>query len=843
VAEPTEAFAHLLVRDRAEDREFRRKGGGDPKIRPVEHRVHGPAMRRELNRTLSSLDEDRSERELAVEELKATGVMVVLEGAEATYPLRIDSLERMSRHKYDPRPLWQLLSVTAATESSPERALVWISDEYRPRFLKLFTDYVEGKTPAGNPKNRELVANIARIREAVLFDLWQSDGEPPAQGTAWWEVWLRPVDDALEKLARYSVTVGARMASRHLLLNDRTVAWLEAKWDDLQALPFSDVPVAEIRLPEFADTVEDLPREEQDELAEDLADRIRAAPENAPAVCHLDTGVRQSHVLIQPSLAEEDCHSIVAGSIEDSQNHGTPMAGLALFGSLDNGLLSGKAIELRHRLESVKMLPDTAPGHDPMSYGLATASAVSLPEASATRPRVFCMPITTSPERAGEPSLWSASIDALAAGVDIGRDDDGIALLSAPDPEASRLFVISAGNVPQEDFQQDYQAACDNAAIEDPAHAWNALTVGAYTELASVPTEPSFEDWKALAEAGDISPHSRTSLLFSARHWPLKPDICMEGGNVLTDGNHDFHPAHPLLCPRSTDAADDLAIGSANATSAATAQAARLAAMTQAAYPEYWPETVRGLLVHAAEWTPVMKAGIDAAAKREERLGLLRRYGWGTPDERVVLNSRRDAVTMVSQDQFVPFDGEDFASRRFRLHRLPWPQDILRDLGSSDVELRVTLSYFIEPVASRRGWRRRYAYPSHGLRFELKAPAESVDQFVRRVNREAQAEEDETAPRPSGAPERWLIGSQRRNHGSLHQDIWTGSGVDLADAGVLAVHPVGGWWKNKRRSDRIDAAVRYSLLVSLRTAESDVDLYTPIAMELGVPVEEIAVEV
>ena len=799
-------------------------------------------MRRELDRALELAEEERAELQPAEEELRATGVMVVLEGAEATYPLRIDSLERMSGHRADPKPLWQLLSVSPPSEDQPEKALVWISDEYRPRFLKLFADYVEQKTKKGNPKNQELVANIARIRDAVLADLWQSDGEPPSHGRTWWELWLRPVDAALEKLARYADAINGRVASRHLALNDRTVCWLETRWSDLQSLPFSDVPVAEIRLPEFVDTIEELSRVDQDELTEDFLERIQPPPEHAPAVCHLDTGVRQTHVLLKDSLAPEDCHSIIAGSMADNQNHGTPMAGLALYGSIDDGLLSTDHIELRHRLESVKMLPDSGTGHDPSTYGLATASAVALPEASVARDRVFCMPITAPPERAGEPSLWSASVDALAAGVDIARADDGISLLTAPNPDAARLFVISAGNVPPEDFQQDYRAACDASAIEDPAHSWNALTVGAYTDLVSLPTDPSFEGWKALAEEGDISPHSRTSLLFSARYWPLKPDICMEGGNVLTDGRVDFHVDHPLLCTRTTDAKDDLAIGSANATSAATAQAARLAAIALSTYPDYWSETVRGLMVHTAEWTPAMQQSIDGATTKQERLALLRRFGWGAPNENSVINSRRDAVTMVSQDEFVPFEGEKFAARHFRLHRLPWPQEQLRELAGADVELRVTLSYFIEPIASRRGWRRRYAYPSHGLRFELKKPTETIDQFVRRVNREAQAEEDESTSSASGGSQRWLIGSQQRNHGSLHQDLWTGSGAELADAGILAVHPVGGWWKNKKRGDRLDLPVRYALLVSLRTAETGVDLYTPIAVELGVPVEEIAIE-
>ena len=81
---------------------------------------------------------------------------------------------------------------------------------------------------------------------------------------------------------------------------------------------------------------------------------------------------------------------------------------------------------------------------------------------------------------------------------------------------------------------------------------------------------------------------------------------------------------------------------------------------------------------------------------------------------------------MVAQGKFQPFTGTDYKMRNFRFHQLPWPSDVLRSLGAADVELRVTLSYFVEPSAARRGWRRRYAYASHGLRFELRAPNETT---------------------------------------------------------------------------------------------------------------------
>lgn len=838
--EPGERLTHLLVLDQVEDREFTRQGRGDRKVRDVERRAHGEAMKREVAKALA--EQDRTREGESLEELEALGVIVTIEAGRG-FPLSLDSLEQVSTHRAGPRPKWLLLTVFPETEDSPERALVWISDEYREAFLRLFEDYLAKDTPSGNPRNRELIANMARIRATVLRDLWQSDGEPPTTGAHWWEIWLRPDPDAVDLSQEYATRAQLRIAPNHLRFDRRHVVWVQARWDQLLPLPFTAVPIAELRRPQFIDTIEDLDLGEQMEWTEDLAGRVVPADAAAPAVCLLDTGVRRTHLLVEASLAESDMHSIVGPPTGDLTGHGTLMAGLALLGPLDDALLGNRGITFRHRLESVKFLPDAGhPPHDPLAYGVVTAEAVVLPEITHTRNRAFCMPITNIADRSGEPSLWSAAVDALAAGTDVGRSTTGIELLGPPDPDATRLFLVSAGNI-RDGFDLNYRQNADLSPIEDPAQSWNALTVGAHTDLTQAPSDPTYAGWRAIAEKGDISPHSRTGVIAGGPQWPIKPDICMEGGNILTDGAGDFHAKHPLLSLRTTDRRDDAALGSANATSAATAQAARLAALAMATYPSYWPETIRGLLTHHAEWSPIMRAEIDAEPGKKQRRLLLKRYGWGVPDEQSVLSSATNAVTMAVQDQFVPFTGNDYSMRSFRLHQLPWPSAVLADLGAADVELRVTLSYFIEPSAARRGWRRRYAYASHGLRFELRAPNETTPEFVRRVNREASVEEEGGTPPASGS-DNWTIGPNQRNQGSLHQDIWSGYGAQLArTGGVLAVHAVGGWWKNNRRKDRIDLPVRYALIVSLRTRAEDVDIYTPIAAALSIPTEAVAIEI
>lgn len=114
--------------------------------------------------------------------------------------------------------------------------------------------------------------------------------------------------------------------------------------------------------------------------------------------------------------------------------------------------------------------------------------------------------------------------------------------------------------------------------------------------------------------------------------------------------------------------------------------------------------------------------------------------------------------------------------RAFRFHALPWPRERLRDLFDATVRLRVTLSYFVEPNPSSRGWQGRYRYASHGLRFDVKRPTETLEDFQRRLGNAAAREEGDDAPQPeTSADDRWYIGSRLRNTGSLHADIWTGT--------------------------------------------------------------------
>lgn len=155
-------------------------------------------------------------------------------------------------------------------------------------------------------------------------------------------------------------------------------------------------------------------------------------------------------------------------------------------------------------------------------------------------------------------------------------------------------------------------------------------------------------------------------------------------------------------------------------------------------------------------------------------------------------------------------------------------------MEETPVQLRVTLSYFVEPNPGRRGWTSRHRYASHGLRFDVKTPLEDIEDFRKRINKQALAEGEKSTSK-SDASE-WIVGPVLRNKGSIHTDIWNGTARQLAARADIAVYPVIGWWRERHQLGRWRDGARYSLIVSIETPRTDVDLYVPVATLIGIEV-------
>ena len=311
----------------------------------------------------------------------------------------------------------------------------------------------------------------------------------------------------------------------------------------------------------------------------------------------------------------------------------------------------------------------------------------------------------------------------------------------------------------------------------------------------------------------------------------------MDGGNIVYQDNFYSNCDDLSLLTTHNKLSKNL-FATICATSAATAQASKLSAEIYSKYPNAWPETIRALMVHSARWTDKMKQQFlpPESPKKSDIRVLLRTCGYGIPDLERAVSCKNNYVNMIIEEELQPFDYDNrVVTNELHIHKLPWPKEVLEALGDEEVELRVTLSYYIEPSPGHIGWKDKYTYQSCGMRFELKNSMESLDDFKKRINKIAR-DKDPNWHNESGNSTSWYLGTNNRNVGSIHSDFMCVPAVDLSNANDIAVYPVGGWWKNRKRLKRYYDKIRYSLIISLSTKETKVDFYTPIVTEIQNPV-------
>lgn len=695
--------------------------------------------------------------------------------------------------------------------------------------IDFFSDSVQKyrteNTPGGNPVQQALVEPIESIKLGSIQSLWTDARTLPTNDEPiWWECWCWP--DRIDSLLRAAAKLRLRVSENRLFFPEMTVLIVYAKRSQMLRIVHSVDAVGELRratdTPTFYLVDE---RHTQHEWNDALRDRLVLPKDNVPYVCVLDSGVNREHKLIEPLLDAEDMHAYDPHwGVDDDRDHGTNMAGLALYGDLTYALASTEPVTLTHRLESVKLKESVGFNRtDPSHYGVITQGAIAIPEIHAPdRVRTFCLAMTNQDVSGERASSWSSAIDQSASGSAPGDepvDDDANNL-------PRRLILISSGNVP--DHATIAQSSDpDEFPVEDPAQAWNALTIGGYTDKVNI-EEVDLAGWEAIANVGERSPYSRAST-----DWPnstaIKPELVFEAGNraLAPDGEEISSGVDSLSLLTTGSNVINKPLESFWATSAATAQGARLAAMIQSRYPGIEPELVRALMVHSAQWSPAMEEALLAVGK-PERKRLLRCFGYGIPSFDRALDSANNDLALIAVTSMKPYqritgEGIKFCDAHF--YELPWPTTVLEGLTNAIVRMKVTLSYFIEPNPGQLSPIAPERYRSCGLRFSNKRAGESVARFKQRINR---LERDGEAGPENEADPHWILGSGHVSAGSLHSDVWVGPAVELADRKHIAITPVLGWWRERVLLKRYESSIRYALVVSLSTEDETVSLYNEI---------------
>ena len=773
---------------------------------------------------------------------KVNGGYYIEFAGKKNYKLNSDSLGKSGL---------ELLNVRE--EDGVEYATVFITEKALQKLEHKIDEYESGTTQSGKPKHCNLVSSIEETSPGSLKSFWTGYGfDVPIEEPLWCEFWLFKGKSSLQPSAKDMMTKFLAICGKNgFATNQSYMDYPEAvvfeacvSYNDicylLNELPYT---VAEVRrCIQPASFYVERSATHSDKAISFLASRLQPPAREDISICILDSGVYPEHELLRPFIPEDGI--MVARSNDDPRDtigHGTEMAGIALFNDIGPLLENSQPITVPCQLESVKVLRSEsrdfglAEDEKLEIYGSDFQSAVSIAEI--TRPsvknRVFCSAITGdlhSPENRlgcidGKPDSWSAAIDSVCSG---SQDEDGI----------RRLFIESAGNTEllQTDSQFKYPDPLFFSFVQSPGQAWNAITVGAYTTKTK--TDSTERKVEPVAPHGGVSPYTSISLGWK-NNAPIKPEVLFEGGNAIFDPDTSCYmqPSSLNLVTTSNDPRQPFTY--MNATSAATAQAARFCAhlyakLERAHSYDIWPETIRALLIHSASWSKQMKATFLDSLRAKSYNQILRTCGYGIPDFSKAAYCLDNSATIVIQGAIQPYNtdrdrNQGKSTMNAHIHELPWPSELLSSLGEIDVKLKATLSYYIEPSPNYNKTR----YQSAFLTFDVNRPTETREELIDRISNNIEHDGDKSAP---SNEKLWAFGIKQHSQGSVNSDFIETSAANLSLMRYLAVYPhKKGWWATSK-SKKENQTMRYSLVVTIETPAQDVQIYNEVVNQISITV-------
>jgi hypothetical protein len=681
--------------------------------------------------------------------------------------------------------------------------------------------YATADTPAGAPRYKDLVARLDTVEVATIEDLslGEIDESVPDQERILVEIWM-PGGSGLEESQRDDCDAAVREfaaldrpasagrvggpAVQVYRGQERDVHLVSATGASLKALP--------VLLPSAVE-VHRAPRVHLVALAEasdEAGEKVQVeqpAPAAAAVALH-DSGITQDHPYLDGIVL--GASSVVPGapSVLDEDGHGTQMAGVAAYSRLasgvGHGLLVPDAWLVSVRLLETKQDAGGDPDRGPL-WAERTRESIAAAEALAPQRAVIHNMSIGAENEAFEPAnrtTWSVAVDVLAWNSGNGR-----------------ALVIAAGNAEPITDRANYpHVNLGPPHLQQPGQAWNALTVGGYTDLDKLTAQDEKRGYPPpLAAAGMLSPHSRTT---AGGNHPVKPDLVMEAGNTAPGGGLDNPDAQGLTMLTLDSKWRDRGtlLRRTWMTSPDAAAASNAVARIANAHPALRPATWRGLLAHTTNW--------PQAARNQfpNKSDLLHAFGYGVPVPERAMTSDSNRPVMLYEGVIRPShrNAERNPERLADFIELPLPHVDLDELGEAPVTLAVTLSYFIEPTDNLT----RRAYPGGRLRWDIQGPTEDADGFRARINRLAR---DQGHQRGGGSFD-WEIGTTARSRGTLQHDRARVAASQIAGSRLLAVYPVTGWWED--RAATWERKLPYSVIVSVDLGDVDVDLYALTAISL-----------
>lgn len=462
---------------------------------------------------------------------------------------------------------------------------------------------------------------------------------------------------------------------------------------------------------------------------------VPSPPEDAPGIAVLDSGLATGHPLLAPAVG--DVESFLPGhGPDDEHGHGTHVAGLALYGDVQEVLESGVFVpELR--LFSGRIL-DRNNENETGFVENQVAEAVRH-----FHGQYGCRVFNLSFGDRNKPYL-GGHVRGLALTLDTLSREFGV------------LFIVSAGNVPRDQltglaWKDDYPGYLSSAdwALIDPATALNALTVGSIARF-----DRSYASVRYTNDPSEVPLARRDQPSPFTRHGPsaggaVKPEVVAYGGNwaLNTRGGANY-----LVGQGLGEVSTNLGFAGGNlfaadsGTSFSAPHVAHLAARMLVERPDASSDLLRALLLAHASVPP---ATSDLIHQPETCRSVA---GYGQIDRLALFRSVENDVSLVAV--------ETIANKRHHFYEIPVPDDFLSS-GRRVREIAIALAY-TPAVRSTR-----VSYKASRIDFKLVAGS-SIDDVSKMFSRATDKDDYENIPELK-TPD---CSGQVRGKGTVQKATW-----------------------------------------------------------------------
>lgn len=546
---------------------------------------------------------------------------------------------------------------------------------------------------------------------------------------------------------------------------------------------------------------------------------------DAPTVCVIDSGIQESHRLIQPAIDSDNSYSYLPddSSVADEVSaggHGTRVAGAVIFGEQ---VPADGDFQVEVWVQNARVLNADCE----MPHGLLPAALLeAIIERYHNGPKltkIFNQSINArTPCRLKHMSSWAAAIDMLSFSYDI------LLIQSAGNVCCQTLVSSNPGVEEHLNAGRAYPGFLTerSSRVSNPAQSFQAITVGSVAYGAF-----KDEQWRSLAgRLGDASAFSRSGLGI----WGVtKPDVVEYGGDFLVSESGDIgtptvgREQYPELV-RSTfnggPAYDRDQVG----TSFSAPKVTRIAASLQQLLPDEPSLLYRALIIHSARWPEwVFEAG-----DTYNRLLAMRMFGFGIPDVERATSSSPYRSTLISKGI------QTICPNEAKVFQIPVPQELRQQGDNYDIRIQVTLSYAAQPRRTRRGRRR---YLSTWLEWKTSNLRESLSSFRHRVFKD----DDSTPAAGTGTSIPWGIKDQRHNGiegvsrstGTVQKDWAVVKSNELPENFCVAVIGHKGW------SQDPETEAKFALAVSFESVTQELEIHESLEVAIDDLVLELETEV